>query len=111
VSIEANTAVSATYTPVLKLSELPPGSKKAVQVGAKCVLVCNVGDRLYAISNVCSHNEKPLERGRMGNGWITCPVHGARFDLATGAALNLPAKNPVATYEVRVVEDQIEVLV
>lgn len=110
-SIEGNTAVSATYTQVLKLSELPAGSKKAVEVDGKCVLVCNVNERLYAISNVCSHNEKPLERGRMGNGWIACPVHGARFDLATGAALNLPAKNPIATYPVRVVEDHIEVLV
>lgn len=110
-SIEGNTAVSDHYTPVLKLSELPPGSKKAVQVGAKCVLVCNVNDRLYAISNTCSHNEKPLERGRIGNGWIACPVHGARFDLATGAALNLPAKLPIATYPVQVTEEWIEVMV
>jgi len=112
VSSETDAApVEGAYTRVLKLSELPPNSKKRVEVGGKCLLVCNNNGKLYAISNVCSHNEKPLERGRMGNGWIACPVHGARFDLATGAALNLPAKLPVATYELRVVEDNIEVLV
>ncbi len=110
-STETNAAAAATFTPVLKLADLPANTKKAVQVGAKCILVCNNNDKLFAIANVCSHNEKPLERGRMGNGWIACPVHGARFDLATGAALNLPAKLPVATYELRVSGEDIEVLV
>ncbi len=110
--MSTETAVSAReYSRVLKLADLPDGTKKAVDVGGKCVLVCNQGDKLFAISNICSHNEKPLERGRMGNGWIACPTHGARFDLATGAALNLPAKLPIATYQVRAVEDWIEVLV
>ncbi|HSW11878.1 MAG TPA: Rieske 2Fe-2S domain-containing protein [Solimonas sp.] len=110
-NIESNTAATAAFTPVIKLADLPPNSKKAVTVGSTCVLVCHQGDKLYAISNICSHNEKPLERGRMGNGWIACPVHGARFDLATGAAMNLPAKNPIATYEVRTAGEWIEVLV
>ena len=101
----------AVFERVLKLADLPSGSKKAVDINGKCVLVCNVNSKLFAISNICSHNEKPLERGRLGNGWIACPTHGARFDLATGAALNLPAKLPVATYEVRAADEWIEVLV
>ncbi|WP_206363047.1 Rieske (2Fe-2S) protein [Stenotrophobium rhamnosiphilum] len=104
-------AASAQFERVLKLADLPAGSKKAVEINGKCVLVCNVNSKLFAISNICSHNEKPLERGRLGNGWIACPTHGARFDLATGAALNLPAKLPVATFEVRTTDEWIEVLV
>jgi 3-phenylpropionate/trans-cinnamate dioxygenase ferredoxin subunit len=46
----------------------------------------------------------------MSRGWIACPAHGARFELATGRAMNAPAKQPIATFEVRVVEDWIEVL-
>jgi 3-phenylpropionate/trans-cinnamate dioxygenase ferredoxin subunit len=110
VSTETSPAPGA-FERVLKLASLPSGSKKAVDVGGKCVLVCNVNSKLFAISNICSHNQKPLERGRMGNGWIACPVHGARFDLASGAALNLPAKNPIAIFEVRAVDEWIEVLV
>ncbi len=104
-------AAPAQFERVLKLADLPAGSKKVVDVNGKCVLVCNVNSKLFAISNICSHNEKPLERGRLGNGWIACPTHGARFDLATGAALNLPAKLPVATFEVRTADEWIEVLV
>jgi 3-phenylpropionate/trans-cinnamate dioxygenase ferredoxin component len=47
----------------------------------------------------------------MSRGWIACPLHGARFELATGRAMNPPAKQPIATFEIRVVEEWIEVLV
>jgi len=103
--------VSSSFSRVLQISELPPGTKKPVNVEDKPVLLCNVNGQLYAISNVCSHAEKPLERGRVGNGWIACPTHGARFELATGRAMCLPAVKPIATYEVRVVDEWIEVLV
>jgi 3-phenylpropionate/trans-cinnamate dioxygenase ferredoxin subunit len=72
-------------------------------------LVCNTKDQLFAISGICSHQSKPLFSGRVRNCKITCPVHGARFDLATGAALDLPATKPIPVYELRVVDDWIEV--
>ena len=102
--------MSADFSRALKLADLPPGTKKAVEIGGKSVLICHAGDRLYAISNICSHAEETLECGRLGRSWISCPAHGARFELATGRAMNPPAVKPVATYELRVVEDWIEVL-
>jgi 3-phenylpropionate/trans-cinnamate dioxygenase ferredoxin subunit len=94
---------------VLTVAELPPGTKKAVDLNGVSVLVCHTNDRLYAVSNICSHAHEKLECGRMSRGWIGCPVHGARFDLATGRAMNPPAKEPIATFPVRVVDDWIEV--
>lgn len=94
-----------------ELSEVPVGSKKAAKLNDKWVLVCNTNDGLFAVAGICSHQEKPLFSGRVRNCKITCPVHGARFDLATGAALDLPATKPIATYELRVVDDWIEVAV
>jgi len=96
---------------VLKTSDVPPGAKKVVEVGGISVLVCNSNNRWYAISNICSHAEEKLECGRMSRGWIACPAHGARFELATGRAMNPPAKRPIATFEIRVVDDWLEVLV
>jgi 3-phenylpropionate/trans-cinnamate dioxygenase ferredoxin subunit len=96
---------------MLAAADVPPGTKKAVQVGGRCILICNASQRLYAISNVCTHAEQPLERGRMSGSWIACPTHGARFDLASGKALNPPAVKPLTTYEVRVVDEWIEVLI
>jgi len=91
------------------LAELPSGSKKAAKLNDTWVLVCHVNDRLLAVSNICSHQAKPLMGGRVRNCKITCPVHGARFDLETGEALDLPATKPIPTYPVRVVDDWVEV--
>lgn len=97
------------FTRFCPLSELPPESKKAARINGTWVLVCHTGGRLLAVSNICSHQAKPLAAGRMRNCMITCPVHGARFNLETGEALNLPATQPIDTYEVRVVDDWVEV--
>ncbi len=102
-------SVAGEFTRFCRLSELPPESKKAARIDDTWVLVCHSSGRLFAVSNICSHQLKPLCNGRMRNGAISCPVHGARFSLETGAALDLPATRPIATYEVRVVDDWIEV--
>ena len=83
--------------------------KKVVEVNGKPVLLCNWNGTMYAVSNICSHANETLDCGLMRNGWIACPIHGARFDLATGKAKNPPAKAPIATYPLRVVDDWIEV--
>jgi 3-phenylpropionate/trans-cinnamate dioxygenase ferredoxin subunit len=103
--------VEGNFSRLLKVAEVPPGTKKAVDVAGKSILICHSNDRLYAISNICSHAQEKLECGRMSRGWIACPAHGARFELATGRAMNAPAKQPIAIFDVRVVDDWIEVLV
>jgi 3-phenylpropionate/trans-cinnamate dioxygenase ferredoxin subunit len=103
--------LNPTFRRALPAAELPLGTKKALDLAGKSVLICHSNDRLFAVSNVCSHAHEKLDCGRMSRGWIACPVHGARFELATGRAMNPPATRPIATYEVRVVEDWIEVLV
>ncbi|MEO6716795.1 MAG: non-heme iron oxygenase ferredoxin subunit [Novosphingobium sp.] len=98
-----------TYIEAAKLDEVPSGTKKLVTLNGIEVLVCNSKDKLYAVRNLCSHAHEKLDCGRMKNGWISCPVHGARFDLESGAAMNPPAVMPLETYPVRVVGDTIEV--
>ncbi|GIX31336.1 MAG: bifunctional 3-phenylpropionate/cinnamic acid dioxygenase ferredoxin subunit [Porticoccaceae bacterium] len=98
-----------TFKRFCPLEELPPGAKKARNLDGVPVLVCHTGEGIFAVSNLCSHQEKFLHAGRVRAGRITCPLHGAQFDLKTGAALCLPATRPIATYEVRVVDGWIEV--
>lgn len=99
------------FTRFCEVSDLPEGAKKAKRLNDTMVLVCHTKGELYAVSNVCSHQDKFLHMGRVRNCRVTCPLHGAQFDLKTGEALNLPATKPIATYEVRVVDDWIEVCV
>lgn len=99
------------FTPVADVANLAPDATLAVAVGNRSILIVHHAGRVFAVENRCSHAEQPLDCGRVRYGWISCPAHGAKFDLATGAALSLPATNPIATFEVRVVGDTIEIAV
>lgn len=98
-----------TFIAAAKVDEVPPATKKLVTLNGIEVLLCNSKDTLFAVRNLCSHAYEKIDCGRMKNGWISCPVHGARFDLETGAAMNPPAVMPIETYQLRVVGDVIEV--
>jgi len=100
-----------TFIAAAKLDEVPAGTKKLVEVNGTEVVLCNTRDKIFAVRNLCSHAYEKLDCGRMKNGWISCPVHGARFDLETGEAMNPPAVMPIETYAVRVVGDVVEVAV
>ncbi|MAT14953.1 MAG: biphenyl 2,3-dioxygenase [Planctomyces sp.] len=71
------------------------------------VLLIKQGDKFYAIEDVCSHDGQPLTDGPIENCQITCPRHGARFDLATGNPLCMPATEPIPTYDVKIENDEI----
>ena len=100
-----------SFVAAAKLEDVPAGAKKLVEVNGQSILLCHTHGRIFAVRNLCSHAFEALADGRMKNGWIACPVHGARFDLETGAALNPPASTPIDTFEVRVEGDMVEVAV
>ncbi|MET0364720.1 MAG: Rieske 2Fe-2S domain-containing protein [Sphingobium sp.] len=94
-----------TYVPVARLEDVPPGQVKVVEAAGKAILLCNSKNRIFAVINKCSHAAEKLECGRMRSGWIACPVHGARFNLETGAAMNPPATQAIEIFAVRITDD------
>lgn len=99
------TMTSTTFHRAIKQSDLPHAAKHVVEIAGKPILLCNWNGTIFAVSNICSHAEEKLDCGLMKNGWIACPIHGARFDLATGKAKNPPAKKPIPTYPTRMTDD------
>ena len=97
------------FRAALPLADLPPGEKAVLKLAGLPVLLVNDGGEVRAVENRCSHMDSPLDCGRVRLGWISCPAHGARFDLVTGEALTGPASKPVRVFAVRVVEGMIEV--
>ena len=95
------------FVPVATLAEVPSGRSKEVAVGNNRVLVCNVDGQVFAVGDVCTHDNGPLGQGTLAGQEIECPRHGARFDVKTGRALCLPAIQPIPTYEVKVEGMQI----
>lgn len=100
---------SEAFTRVARVADVPPGASLPVTVNGQEILLCNSQDRITAVINRCSHAEEKLECGRIRNGWISCPAHGARFDLETGEAINPPATLPIQTFPTRIVDEWIEV--
>ncbi|HEX3458837.1 MAG TPA: non-heme iron oxygenase ferredoxin subunit [Candidatus Baltobacteraceae bacterium] len=92
-----------------KVSELAPGTTRRVVVDSTGILLCNVGGKIYAIEDVCTHDGGPLDQGDLEGECIVCPRHGATFDVRTGDALTLPAVVPVMTFEAEVEGDDIYV--
>jgi|ERR1043166_4758978 nitrite reductase/ring-hydroxylating ferredoxin subunit len=74
-----------------RVSEIPPGSIKEVQVGGKPVALANVSGKFYAINNTCLHRGGPLGQGQLEGNVVTCPWHGWQFDVTTGKAVLNPS--------------------
>lgn len=100
-----------TFVPAAQVEDVPAGSKKVVEINGIGIILVHTNDRIFAVRNLCSHAYETLECGRVRAGWISCPVHGARFDLETGQPMNPPATMPIETYEVRINGETIEVAV
>lgn len=97
----------AEFVKVAKVSEIPPGSSRCVLVGNKKVALFNVDGEFFAIDDMCSHAEASLSEGTFSGEEVTCPRHGARFNVKTGEALSMPAWAPVDTFQVKVEGDDI----
>jgi 3-phenylpropionate/trans-cinnamate dioxygenase ferredoxin subunit len=86
---------------ICAVDDIKPGKAIRVKVGdlAVAIVRTKAGD-VKAIDDKCSHGEISLSEGFVDNDTIECWAHGAKFSLATGEALTLPAFEPVAVYEV-----------
>jgi nitrite reductase/ring-hydroxylating ferredoxin subunit/hemoglobin-like flavoprotein len=83
-----------------KISDVPSGTMKCVEMDDQTIAVYNVGGEFYATQNECTHAEGPLCEGTLEGAIIECPWHGSKFDVRTGAVVARPAKDPVRIYRV-----------
>ena len=90
-----------------KADEIAPGGRKSVVVDEVPALLLRIGDEYFCIEDTCTHDGQAMTNGAVHDHEITCPRHGARFDLRTGKALCMPATEPVQTFELDIREDGI----
>jgi 3-phenylpropionate/trans-cinnamate dioxygenase ferredoxin component len=100
----------AEYHTIASRSEIPDGHALRVEIEDKIISVWNINGTLYAIDDICTHEEAYLSEGDLlPDCRVMCALHGAEFDLRTGQALCLPATRPVATYPVQIIEGAIQI--
>jgi 3-phenylpropionate/trans-cinnamate dioxygenase ferredoxin subunit len=99
----------AQWVDVARVGDIPPGHAARIEIDDVPVAIFNVGGRLYALDDTCSHAEASLSEGDLDvdRCVIECPLHGSSFDLRTGDALTLPAVEPVRVHQVDVGDDGI----
>jgi 3-phenylpropionate/trans-cinnamate dioxygenase ferredoxin subunit len=86
---------------ICALDDIKPGKAIRVKIGETAIAVVKTkAGEIRALDDKCSHGEISLSEGFIDNETIECWAHGAKFSLATGEALTLPAFEPVAVYEV-----------
>jgi nitrite reductase/ring-hydroxylating ferredoxin subunit/uncharacterized membrane protein len=99
----------ADFRPAIAASKLTEGRMVRVEVDGQPILLVKSGTKICAIGAVCSHYGAPLNEGAIEDGAVRCPWHGSRFALEDGSVREGPTCTPVPSYEVRLVNDQIEV--
>ena len=90
-------------------TDIVPGAAMAVEVQGQKIALFNIGGTYYAIGDTCTHRGGPLSQGTVEGTTVTCPWHGAKYDVTTGAALSPPAPRGVGSYKVIVEGNDIKV--
>jgi 3-phenylpropionate/trans-cinnamate dioxygenase ferredoxin subunit len=97
------------FITIASVDDLPNGERLFVDIDEEKIVIFNIAGSYYAIADVCSHDDGPVGDGELNGYEITCPRHGAVFDVRTGQVLSLPAIVDIPAYPVRVVDGQIQI--
>ena len=97
------------FVKVARTDEILSGRAKLVEANGQEIAVFNIDGAFHAIDNTCSHVGGPLSEGELDGCEVTCPWHGAVFDVTTGQVLGPPAGSNVSRYNLRVEGADIEI--
>lgn len=92
---------------VASKNDIPNGEALAVEAGGQPLALVRVGEDVYCIHDICTHEHAHLSEGFCEGHEIECPLHGSIFDVRTGEVKSLPATEDVKTYNVKVEGDDV----
>ena len=99
--------MAAEFVKIAALSDIPPGDMVSVKVGAEEILLVNLDGELHACDDICTHAYANLSEGDLEEGEVVCPLHGAVFDVASGAPVTPPATQALRKFAVRIEGDDV----
>jgi 3-phenylpropionate/trans-cinnamate dioxygenase ferredoxin component len=102
--------VTGNYVRACGLSELPDAGAIGVEIEGVPIALVRTGGEVFALYDVCSHEEVPLSEGEIYDHTLECWLHGSCFDVRTGKPTGPPATRPVATYPVKIEGGDVYVL-
>lgn len=100
--------MSGLWHAVIAEDELADVGKHKAVIDGWHVLIASTDEGIFAINDRCTHQASLLSTGRIRHGLILCPLHGARFEVASGKCLG-GAYRDVRTFAVRRRDGMVEV--
>jgi nitrite reductase/ring-hydroxylating ferredoxin subunit len=97
------------FVKVATTDEMADQPAKCVEVDGQKIAVFKTEGAFCAVSDTCAHRGGPLSEGDLEGAVVTCPWHGAKFDVRTGSVVGPPARTGVKSYPVKVTGTDIEV--
>jgi 3-phenylpropionate/trans-cinnamate dioxygenase ferredoxin subunit len=91
----------AEFVTVVNPDDILEGELAAFVVNGTRIALTDVGGAYYAFGATCTHLHCSLAEGEMEGTTVKCRRHGSQFAVTTGAVLRGPARDPVASYPVR----------
>jgi nitrite reductase/ring-hydroxylating ferredoxin subunit len=82
------------FIDIAKVDEIPSGKIKHVEINGKEIMLANVNGKFYALDDRCGHMNALLSMGNVTDNVVTCPFHGAKFDVTSGKKLSEPVLTP-----------------
>lgn len=95
------------FVKLASLSELSTSKLMRIKGDKTDICLAYVEGTVYAVDDMCTHEEASLAKGSLHGHCVKCPLHGSRFNLLTGEALDEPAEENVKTYPVKIDGDDI----
>jgi len=102
--------MSESWHHIVAEADFPAEGKATAILNGWHVFVAKTDDGYHAINDRCTHAASHLSGGRVRRGAIMCPLHGARFELASGKCLGGTYRD-VRTFPLRIENGQIEVAI
>jgi len=101
--------MSENWVEVAKLGDVPEDGTFVVSVAGEPVCLYNLGGRIYATHEICTHAQASLAEGFIEGENIECPLHQALFHIPTGKVVSAPATVALRVYPVKVEGDAVYV--
>ncbi len=98
----------ADWVPVAAVKDLQRRKKSLVQAGGESIALFMVGDRVFALRDICIHEQRSLSKGAILRDRVVCPGHQWQFDLETGWVEEQERCQP--TYDVKVQDGTVYVV-
>jgi 3-phenylpropionate/trans-cinnamate dioxygenase ferredoxin subunit len=107
--IQINNNRTGTWIKTCRIEDLNSSSLLDFDYENKKILIVKVGNRIYATDRICTHAYADLSTGFLNETerTITCPLHMSNFNLENGMPQNLPAEEPLKTYNIKLENDLV----